>query len=114
MNTFPQDLTHTLTGFGGNPSLNQAQHRAAITRTPILLVHGNAANSVDLTFGMQKMKDFLKEAGYQRGLPRVGIIHGARENGDFLWYRYDGRGESDRSGNLSWRQNSGNAIGNGW
>jgi hypothetical protein len=30
------------------------------------------------------------------GLPRVGVIHGVRENGDLLWYRYNGHGESDR------------------
>jgi hypothetical protein len=48
------------------------------------------------------------------GLPRVGVIHGVRENGDLLWYRYDGHGESDRSGTMGWHSNSGNPIGNGW
>jgi Tachylectin len=48
------------------------------------------------------------------GLPRVGVIYGVRENGDLLWYRYNGNGESDRSGSKGWGSNSGNPIGNGW
>jgi hypothetical protein len=48
------------------------------------------------------------------GLPRVGVIHGVAQNGDLLWYRYDGHGESDRSGSTGWNSNSGNPIGNGW
>jgi hypothetical protein len=50
------------------------------------------------------------------GLPRVGVIHGVKENGDLLWYRYNGRGVHDPSGSQShgWNPNSGNSIGNGW
>ena len=48
------------------------------------------------------------------GLPRVGVIHGVAQNGDLLWYRYHGHGESDRSGSTGWNANSSNPIGNGW
>ena len=48
------------------------------------------------------------------GLPRVGVIYGVSGNGDLLWYRYAGNGESDRSGRRGWNANSGNPIGNGW
>jgi Tachylectin len=48
------------------------------------------------------------------GLPSVGVMYGVAQNGDLLWYRYNGNGESDRSGNTGWDPNSGNPIGNGW
>lgn len=48
------------------------------------------------------------------GLPYVGVIYGVAPNGDLLWYRYSGQGDSDRSGSLGWHPNSGNPIGNGW
>lgn len=48
------------------------------------------------------------------GLPRVGVIYGVNPDGDLIWYRYDGNGESNRAGNSNWRANSGNPIGNGW
>lgn len=67
MNSFPDDFQSNLTGFGGDPARNRAQHRDDIRKTPIILVHGNAANSVDPTFGMLKMKAFLKAHGYQDG-----------------------------------------------
>lgn len=41
-------------------------------------------------------------------------IYAVEKNGDLLWYSYDGNGESDPSGHLGWRPNSGNTIGNGW
>jgi pimeloyl-ACP methyl ester carboxylesterase len=65
MNQFPADFPHTLTGFGGDPDMNQAQHRAHIRKCPVLLVHGNATNSTDPKYGMQAMKEFLKGADYQ-------------------------------------------------
>lgn len=43
-----------------------------------------------------------------------GVILAVHQNGDLLWYKYDGNGESDRSGSLGWHPNSGNPIGNGW
>jgi hypothetical protein len=43
-----------------------------------------------------------------------GVILGVHKNGDLLWYKYDGNGESDRSGRLGWHSNSGNPIGRGW
>jgi hypothetical protein len=54
------------------------------------------------------------------GLPLVGVLYGVAENGDLLWYRYQGNGErdpsghTDPSGNTGWHPNSGNPIGNGW
>jgi pimeloyl-ACP methyl ester carboxylesterase len=66
MNIFPADFSGGLTGFGGDPAKNKAQHRAAIRRTPVVLVHGNATNSTDAKFGMQPMQGFLRDiAGYQ-------------------------------------------------
>jgi hypothetical protein len=41
-------------------------------------------------------------------------IYAVADNGDLLWYRYEGNGESDRSGSRGWHPNSGNRIGNGW
>ena len=65
MNTFPSDFTSTLTGFGGNPAMNRAQHRAAIAKTPVILVHGNGANSAHPKWGWQQMVALLKAIGYQ-------------------------------------------------
>jgi hypothetical protein len=48
------------------------------------------------------------------GLPLVGVMYGVAQNGDLLWYQYQGNGESDRSGSTGWHTNSGNPIGNGW
>jgi hypothetical protein len=42
------------------------------------------------------------------------VIYAVAHNGDLLWYRYEGNGENDRSGNTGWNPNSGNPIGNGW
>lgn len=42
------------------------------------------------------------------------VIYAVAPNGDLLWYRYAGNGESNRSGNSGWHANSGNPIGNGW
>jgi pimeloyl-ACP methyl ester carboxylesterase len=63
--TFPSDFSGGLTGFGGDSTKNRAEHRAALRRTPVILVHGNAAHSSDPKFGMETMKRFLLDAGYQ-------------------------------------------------
>jgi hypothetical protein len=42
------------------------------------------------------------------------VIFGVQQNGDLVWYQYQGNGESDRSGNTGWSPNTGNPIGNGW
>ena len=66
MNLFPQDFNGGLTGFGGDPRMNREEHRKAIRKTPVVLVHGNAGHSAHPKWGMQTMKSFLKElAGYQ-------------------------------------------------
>ncbi len=65
MNSFPSDFNSNLTGFGGDAAKNRAQHRAEIKKTPVILVHGNAGNSVHPQWGMQPMKNFLKGASYQ-------------------------------------------------
>jgi pimeloyl-ACP methyl ester carboxylesterase len=65
MNQFPSDFPHALTGFGGDPALNRQQHRERSKKCPVILVHGNASNSVHPTYGMQVMRSFLKNADYQ-------------------------------------------------
>ena len=65
MNVFPQDFNANLTGFGGDRLKKQAEHRSAIKKTPVILVHGNAAHSAHPKWGMEVMKGFLKGAGYQ-------------------------------------------------
>jgi hypothetical protein len=61
----PNDFDGGLTGFGGDPAKNQAQHRASLKKTPIILCHGNGANSVHPKWGMETLKSFLVAAGYQ-------------------------------------------------
>ncbi|MFL4990413.1 MAG: alpha/beta fold hydrolase [Microvirga sp.] len=66
MNRVPADFDAALTGFGGDPGLNQAEHRQAIRKTPVILVHGNAGHSAHPKWGMETMRDFLKNlAGYK-------------------------------------------------
>jgi pimeloyl-ACP methyl ester carboxylesterase len=65
MDLFPRGFNGGLTGFGGDPSKNRDEHRSAIRKTPVILVHGNAGHSAHPKWGMQTMKSFLKElAGY--------------------------------------------------
>ena len=45
--------------------MNRAQHRAAIAKTPVILVHGNGANSAHPKWGWQQMVALLKAIGYQ-------------------------------------------------
>ena len=47
----------------------------------------------------------------ESGLPSVGVQYGVEQNGDLLWYRYDGQGEKDPSASTGWHPNSGNPIG---
>jgi hypothetical protein len=65
MNLFPQDFDANLTGFGGDRLKNKAQHRSSIRKTPVILVHGNAAHSAHPKWGMETMKGFFKDTGYQ-------------------------------------------------
>jgi pimeloyl-ACP methyl ester carboxylesterase len=65
MNIFPRDFNNNITGFGGDASKNQAQHRAEIKKTPVILVHGNAGHSAHPQWGMQTMARFLKDIGYR-------------------------------------------------
>ncbi|EWY35741.1 hypothetical protein N825_36035 [Skermanella stibiiresistens SB22] len=60
MNLFPLDFEPNLTGFGGDRTKNRTEHREAITRTPVILVHGNAGHSAHPKWGMEIMRDFLK------------------------------------------------------
>jgi pimeloyl-ACP methyl ester carboxylesterase len=64
MNRFPKDFNGNLTGFGGDPGMNQAQHRDAIKHTPVILVHGNGANASHPKWGWSSMVEFLKKIGY--------------------------------------------------
>lgn len=43
-----------------------------------------------------------------------GVVFAIAENGNLLWYRYDGEGEPGHSGGLGWHPNSGNPIGRGF
>lgn len=42
------------------------------------------------------------------------VVYAVAPNGDLLWYRYDGKGESDVSGATGWAPKSSSVIGNGW
>ena len=42
------------------------------------------------------------------------VIYGVTTDGDVFWYRYEGNGEADRSGNTGWHPNSGALIRRGW
>jgi len=66
VNRFPVDFNAVLTGFGGDLLLDRAGHRQAISKTPVILVHGNAGHSAHPTWGMETMRGFLKDlAGYK-------------------------------------------------
>jgi len=66
MNLFPRDFNGGLTGFGGDLLKDREEHRKAIRKMPVILVHGNAGNSAHPKWGMQIMKSFLKElAAYE-------------------------------------------------
>ena len=66
-------------------------------------VIGNGwANFTDLTGGTNDSGGF------------GAVLYAVAQNGDMLWYRYDGHGEPDRSGATGWRPQLGNPIGNGW
>lgn len=43
-----------------------------------------------------------------------GVTMAVQQNGDLLWYRYDGDGTADRSGALGWDPGSSAIIGNGF
>jgi tachylectin len=42
------------------------------------------------------------------------VLYAVAQNGDLLWYRYNGHGENDPTGGTGWDARSGNPIGNGW
>lgn len=63
MNKFPVDFNGGLTGFGGDVSKTRGNQD--ITKTPIILVHGNGANATSQKWGWQTMVGFLKGIGYK-------------------------------------------------
>jgi len=65
MNNFPRDFEDDLTGFGGDPLKDRAEHRRSIRKTPMILVHGNAAHSAHPKWGMETMRGYLRNAEYQ-------------------------------------------------
>jgi len=65
MNNFPRDFEANLTGFGGDPLKDKAEHRRSIRKTPVILVHGNAAHSAHPKWGMETMRGYLRDAEYQ-------------------------------------------------
>jgi Tachylectin len=66
--------------------------------------HPNSGNRIGN--GWQSMVEIM---GYGDG-----VLLAIHENGDLLWYKYDGDGVDDVSGAAGWHANSGNPIGNGW
>jgi hypothetical protein len=62
--------------------------------------------------GFQNFRAVFGGANDTNGFHRV--LFAVQQNGDLLWYRYDGHGEPDVSGFLGWSPNSGGCIGNGW
>jgi hypothetical protein len=42
------------------------------------------------------------------------VLYAVSPNGEMRWYRYDGQGEEDPTGNRGWHRKSGSPIGNGW
>ncbi|BBM85175.1 alpha/beta fold hydrolase [Candidatus Uabimicrobium amorphum] len=53
-----------LSGFGGNHSLDREGNRKAISKNPVILLHGNGGNAHHPQWGMLKLRSFLKEKGY--------------------------------------------------
>jgi len=53
-------------------------------------------------------------AGFRTFFGTQGVIYAVGDNGSLRWYRYDGKGEQNPSGNTGWAPNSGNRIGRGW
>lgn len=51
-------------GFDGDKSLDKPGNRAALTKTPIILIHGNGAHALHDDFGWKTWYTFLKNAGY--------------------------------------------------
>lgn len=72
--------------------------------------HANSSNPIGN--GWQGMRDVFGGATDVGGFGHV--VYAVEQNGDLRWYRYNGRGEADRSGSLGWDANSSNPIGNGW
>lgn len=65
--------------------------------------HANSGNTIGNGWGSAKVL-----------VAAAGVIFSVDGEGLLRWYRYDGNGEHDPSGNTGWHANSGNAIGNGW
>jgi hypothetical protein len=42
------------------------------------------------------------------------VIYGVTEDGDVYWFRYEGNGEADKTGNTGWHPNSRTVIRRGW
>ena len=72
--------------------------------------HPNSGNPIGN--GWQGFRHVFGGSNDQNGFHRV--VFGVAQNGDLLWYGYEGQGEPDLTGALGWRTNSGNPIGNGW
>jgi hypothetical protein len=78
MGSFPQDFRvpvdqggpgqgQPVGGFGGNPSLDQSGHRAAVQqvgKAPVLLIHGNEAAADRTQWDLLDLKRMLNGAGY--------------------------------------------------
>lgn len=54
----------TLSGFGGDTSKDQNGNRAAVSKNPVILLHGNGGNANHTQWGWVQTKAMLKAAGY--------------------------------------------------
>jgi pimeloyl-ACP methyl ester carboxylesterase len=73
--TFPKDFPviidqgglgkgDAITGFGGISGGKQNENRLAISRRPVIFVHGNAGNALHKRWGGLTWRDFLLKQGY--------------------------------------------------
>jgi hypothetical protein len=53
-------------------------------------------------------------SGFRTFFGTQNVIYAVADDGSLRWYRYDGHGEHDPTGNTGWATNSGNQIGRGW
>jgi pimeloyl-ACP methyl ester carboxylesterase len=53
-----------IAGFGGDTTRGCAGNRAALTRRPVVLLHGNGVHATNDNFGMAKVAKMLRQAGY--------------------------------------------------
>lgn len=53
-----------IVGFGGDTTTDRAGNRAALSRRPVVLLHGNGTTTFNESFGMLDVAQRLRDAGY--------------------------------------------------